>query len=301
MSDTSAEDRALSEAFRMTAFIDILGWGSLTKGIPLLTLRHMKRGERLDAAEREHATWLRGRVQVAHRINTGLREILSELHGLCTPMNDVVGAPSAVHFLENSHVTFVRASDCIFAHSSSFQNLSVFASELLKRGLDRGILLRAGIAGGIVHHADDAVTGLSDVRSRDISLFGDAITNAVHAETSVPGSGVRAWFHRDLPALFTESFEPAVQRRRGRRSELRWWHDFHGLWSNGSAAEYARPVEPVWLKSTIARLESGQEFAWNRESASGRRRVKSTIALLHEVLGTPRSRSKRRRRAKLRR
>ena len=135
----------LDRAFRITAFLDILGWGALTKGVPLLTMRRAVQGEPLEPDQSAQLGELQARVQTARRINDSIEATLNDLPALCRPFENVMGSGvGAGHFLKNAHVVYVRASDCIFAHSKSFQAMTVFVSELQKRCLSRGILLRNG-------------------------------------------------------------------------------------------------------------------------------------------------------------
>jgi hypothetical protein len=285
---------ALSKGFRITSFIDVLGWGSLTQGVPLLTFRRMARPESLTLREVTHAKRLAASIDTAHRINRTIQEILTELHGLCVPIDDIAGASSAASFFRKRHVVFVRASDCIFTTSSSYPMTTVFVSEMLKRGLSRGVLLRAGISAGFVHHVEDPVVG-ADPRARDISIFGDGITTAVEAEKLRKGSGVRSWCHSRLPHMLSDPRWRAASLRhaRGQPWEIKWWHDFRTVW-NGEPAEHVTPVTDEWLADTAARLRRAPEFAWNRRTPKGRITVDDTVALLDSLRSSNISTAKKR-------
>jgi hypothetical protein len=148
------DPKTLSDHFRVTAFVDILGWSSLTKGIDSLTLRRMKRDERLSQTEREDAARLCRQVEIASHLDNAVRKILEELEDFAVPERDVEGLPDAKAFWENRHVTFVRSSDSIFLHSSHYRWIVAVVSELFKRGLSHGIMFRAGISCGVVIHFD---------------------------------------------------------------------------------------------------------------------------------------------------
>lgn len=278
----------LSSSFRVTAFIDILGWGSLTEGIPTRVLRRMKRAESLDDAEKTYAEHLVAQVSRARAIDDSTRGILTGLSEICAPAEAVGGPGSLRQFWENQHVVFLRASDCIFAHSASFQNLALFVSELLKRGLNSGILFRAGISGGFVQHLEAPLVGSPDARSRSLSLFGDGITSATKAESSSRGCGVRALIHERVQSILGEALGHAVddfpQGVADVNTQLRWWMDFSTIWAGNRHLHLVSPVTQEWLESTIQELSSGDQFRWNRETPNGRRPIDDTVMLLRELL-----------------
>jgi hypothetical protein len=279
----------LSSSFRVTAFIDILGWGSLTEGIPTRVLRRMKRAESLDDHEKAYGERLVAQVNRARAIDDATRAILTGLNEICAPADAVGGPGSLRQFWEHQHVVFLRASDCIFAHSASFQNLALFVSELLKRGLNSGILFRAGISAGFVQHLEAALTGSPDVRSRSISLFGDGITSATKAESASRGCGVRALIHERVQSILGEALGHSVhdfsQGPAYANTQLRWWMDFSTIWAGNKHLHLVSPVTREWLECTIHELSSGDQFGWNRETANGRRPIDDTVMLLRELSG----------------
>lgn len=99
----------LSSSFRVTAFVDILGWGSLTEGIPTRVLRRMKRAESLDDHEKTYGERLVAQVNRARAIDDATRAILTGLSEICAPAEAVGGPGSLRQFWENQHVVFLRA------------------------------------------------------------------------------------------------------------------------------------------------------------------------------------------------
>ncbi len=274
----------LSQHFRVTAFVDVLGWGSLTDGIDSLTLRKMKRSDSLTESERELAEVLTRKVQLAHRLDAAVVKILHDLEAFGEPTRDVLGEPGAKHFWENRHVTFVRSSDNIFLHSASFKGVVAVVTELLKRGLDQGLLFRAGLSCGVVLHIDHAASPRLDPRSRDISLFGDGITTAVSTEKAGSGCGVHAFIHNRLMSLLRDEHllitRPHSTSTPEVQDELCWWKDLAAHWPDTESIGACIPPTKAWFDSAASRLLTHDDFAWNRASTSGRLRVDDTLEIV---------------------
>ena len=275
--------KALSEHFRVTAFVDVLGWSELTGGIDSLVLRRMRREASLRPDEVEAAERLKGQIATATRLDGTIQRIIGELRALATPLSDVKGVPDAKRFFENRHVTFVRSSDNIFLHSASFRWTSLFVSELMKRGLNQGLLMRAGISCGVVVHSQAAASLALDPRSQDISIFGDGITTAVAAEKAAHGLGERALIHGRLLDLIGDHDVDAIEKTLLAEHEihqLRWWADFAELWPDAEWVEECTRPTKGWFDETLMRLRTHPDFDWNRRSPKGRTKIEDTILLL---------------------
>lgn len=283
----SNEYPEFKDKFAVTAFIDVLGWSSLTAGISLLVLRKIAQGRPLSDEEHGQVEDLRKNRRVALDLDVRIDAILSELEGLADPIDEIMGMSDGDRFLERRHITYLRFSDSIFAHSSSLQYMEVFVSELLKRALDRGILLRAGMSGGLIEHSDASRSGRRDPRTRSITIIGDGITTAVKAEGSEKGAGVHAWISPRLYELLHDGEDPIGQV--GHESlELHWWTDFTKAWpAHRAGREFAAPIDAGWIDDTIRRLESASEFEWNRSNPDGQEKVDDTIALLQAAKAGP--------------
>jgi len=276
--------KSLSRHFRVAAFVDLLGWSALTEGIELLILRRMKREASLKPHEIAAAERLKRQIETATRLDATVQEIVAELRDLATPLTDVEGVPDAKHFFENRHVIFVRSSDNIFVHSASFRWVAFFVSELLKRGLARGLLFRAGISGGVVMHSQVARSPRLDPLSQDISIFGDAITTAVAAEKAAKGFGVRAFIHDRLFDLLLDHDMEAIGSsdiaKSPAQNQLRWWADFTELWRDTEWSDQCTKPTENWFDEMVSCLRMHPDFEWNRSSPNGRERIEDTIDLL---------------------
>lgn len=278
----TSDYRDLADAFQVTAFIDVLGWGSITAGIPLRVLRRIRQGEILTEEDEQLAQKLSASRAHARRLDQKIRTILGELHELARPADPVSGSRHASAYLRNSHITYVRASDCVMAHSSSFRMMSIFVSEMLKGGLNHGILFRAGLAAGLVDHAEEPPVRAVDSKTRNITYIGDAATSAVTAESSQSGTGVHAWLCPRVLELLDVRDEALATMRPG-VIELAWWDDFRKRWPNGLGVRHSTTLPDSWFDATITRLQSAPEFSWNRESEKGRAAVDDTISLLRSI------------------
>jgi len=198
---------------------------------------------------------------------------------------------SSRSFWENRHVTFVRVSDGIFIHSTSYSTITYVVSEVLKRGLTSGVLLRAGLSLGFVEHLDHPCPSGLDSRSHDISLFGTGITTAYCAESSVKGTGVRAIVHPELAKIIrldTEVSNDLLNTRCGNHEkeiiEYPWWRDH---WRVGMS-DQERELLTSWSRSDIedllTRLRSSDEFAWNRNNKKGQRAINDTMQVLSTAI-----------------
>jgi hypothetical protein len=280
--------KSLSRLFRITAFVDVLGWSALTEGIDSLVLRRMKREQSLTPQQTEQARLLSDRVSRARRLDGEVSTIIRELRALAVPAGDVAGVADAVHFWENRHVTFVRFSDNIFLHSSSPKLMMLFVSELLKRGLERGLLLRAGLSCGVAVHVEPESDGGLDARSRDVSLFGDGITTAVAAERAGSGQGVRVLVHRRLATLLGDDLQvlvrPVITRNEHVDREFLWWADFRDLWPDTESVEIVTACSNEWIDRVHKLLADDPIYDWNRRTRDGADRIRDTSELLRRVL-----------------
>jgi hypothetical protein len=279
----------LTRSFRVTGFVDILGWASLTDGIDSRMLRRVKRAEDLSLPEREEVERLSNQVEVATRLDRAVRLILRQLQCFSIPERDVEGSPNAQRFWKNHHATFVRVSDSIFVHSSSYRTVVTVVSELLKRGLLHGIMFRAGISCGIVVHLEQDGSVELDPRTRDISMFGDGITTAVAAEKAGKGLGVRVLVHSRVRSLLSDPMDLSIVRACATQSpdvtdELCWWNDFANLYTDMEHIETCTHSTREWLESTACRLEVHQDYNWNRLSTRGRVPLQDTVTLLRNAI-----------------
>lgn len=157
-----------------------------------------------------------------------------------------------------------------------------------------GASLRAGLSCGVVFHVDHAASPGLDPRSRDISLFGDGITTAVVAEKAGTGRGARAFIHDRLMSLLRDD-HLAITRSHSTstpdvQAELRWWADLSQHWPNTESIETCPPPTKAWLEGAASRLETHDDFAWNRQSPNGLHRVNDTLAIIRAAaaeLSTP--------------
>lgn len=291
MAHSTSGSRGLTRHSRITAFVDILGWGSITTGVDSLALRRLASKDDLSPEDNEKISRLHSDTAIATRLDSAARQILIDLEPLAVPEKNISGAADAREFWENRHNTFIRSSDNIFIHGTSFRVVAAFVSELLRRGLDHGILFRAGISCGLVYHSEPPGPERLDPRSRSISIFGDGITSAVYSERAGTGRGVRAFIHSRLLSLLKED-DTAVLRAIStdkvdvHTAELRWWCDFAEIWPNTKLTEFCSSPIDQWISDTVYRLENDEMFDWNRKSEHGRIRLQDTKHLLLEVLNS---------------
>ena len=284
----------LLDKSRVTAYVDILGWGSITQARVNDILRKAAIAEEQDKNvtisdhEQQRLLDYAKQLTIARMIDASIQKILTDLRRWMVPKPPV--RPSVRHssrnFWENLHATFVRVSDGIFIHSTSYSTITYVVSEVLKRGLKSGVLLRAGLSLGYVEHRDHRCPSYLDSRSHDISLFGTGITTAYCAESSVKGTGVRAIVHPELAEILRKDPEvrDALQNTRcgdpaKDTIEYRWWRD-HRL--NGMTDQEREPLTG-WSRSDIegliTRIRFSDEFAWNRNE-NGRKHIDDTIKVL---------------------
>lgn len=285
---TSTTYDSLAHSFRVVAFVDVLGWSALTGGIDTLTLRKMARKASLSPEERAEAERLAVQMQRARQLDGTVSQVIRDLRALAKPLESVVGEPGAVRFWQNRHITFVRFSDNVFLHSSSPKWVVLFLSELLKRGLERGLLFRAGLSAGAMVHEEPGSDPDLDPRSRDVSLFGDAITTAVAAEKAGSGRGVRAFVHQRLADLLGDDLSfllrPTETCDRCVKHELAWWSDFRDRWPRTGGTEIATRTTEEWLERMRESLLHDAMYEWNRNSTHGSKRLEDTEHLLGTIL-----------------
>lgn len=151
-------------------FIDILGFGALTKGqiklgnkeiYPWVKKRHPKNNQFLAAS-----------------ILVKFREILQELDN------------------EFPNVTIAQLSDCFFAWTPSIKNIVRFAHRYMHLSIQHGVLCRGGMA-----HGEIIETERNHALGR--LILGEAVTTAVNLES--PAKGARLLIDQELPTrLYNE-------------------------------------------------------------------------------------------------
>jgi hypothetical protein len=282
----------------VTAYVDILGWRSITQAgvndILQKVVIAKEQGRTVTISDLSGQEQLRlsdyaQQISIARRINTSIQELLTDLRPWMVP-GPPVGCHSSRNFWENRHATFVRVSDGIFIHSTSYSTITYVVSEVLKRGLKSEVLLRAGLSLGYVEHRDHQCPSDLDSRSHDISLFGTGITTAYCAESSVKGTGVRAIVHPELAKILrldTEVRDDLLNTRCGNPAkdtiEYRWWRDHRRV----GMTDQERDLLTSWSRSDmedlLTRLRSSDKFAWNREQ-KGQKAINDTKQVLSTAI-----------------
>lgn len=287
---------ALLAASRVTAFVDILGWGVLTSGsindILRKTALAAEGGEQpmLTSDERQRLSEYEEHLKIARRIDREVQHILKTLRDWMVP--ETVGGRTAArqarNFWGNRHATFVRVSDCIFMQSTSFSILTAVVSELLKRGLKAGVLMRAGLSLGYVMHVDHPSPPDVDVRSHDISLYGSGMTSAVKAESSARKTGVRTIVHPQLTEILHadggyELLESHCGTPPNDIVEFPWWRDQWRVGMSDQDRERLTAWSQEDVVSIIDALRSSPLFTWNR-CGEGQLAVDDTLLVLQQAL-----------------
>lgn len=289
----SSTVKKLYPMVRFTAFVDVLGWRSLTyrQDTELLSKYADALFQRTTPAFT--GTEIRSLDESAKKFWTAadldatISIILDELQYYFKPIPTSCAkqTPEFVKsYYNHQHVTFVRASDSIFLLSTDLSRLLRVVSEIFKRAMIKGLLLRAGISVGPVQHSTITAGPALDPECINISIFGGGITTAV--ETEKQSGGMRVYIHPDIFNLVEGSadYAPHILTRkswfRRKTHELRWWKDFWQVGMNDTEAMLLTEWTKQDIEKQTGRLYTDHKFEWNRRSKDGRKKLRDTKSAL---------------------
>lgn len=284
----------LYRAQEIVAYLDVLGWRSLTR-CPPEVFRELRNHAR--AHERPGETGpvspaledYRKSMERAIAIDIKLRDILRDLRTLTRPL-----PTQRDPYWRRAHVTFVHLSDGIFLHSTAYAAVFACVAEIMKRSLQSGVLVRGGLAIGFVRHRMEPLDGDRDSRSFSHSLVGTGVSSAVAAEKGpkrdddfVTSPGARVFVDDGLAELIRNEEQGEsvglLSEYGSVLTELAWWGvpEEHRAHHN----EEGRPTR--WtrgdVRALIEALRVSPEFAWNRDSMDGQRKLEDTIQVLRRA------------------
>ncbi|MGZ3779793.1 MAG: hypothetical protein ACXVCY_04095 [Pseudobdellovibrionaceae bacterium] len=117
-------------------------------------------------------------------------------------------------------VNFAYMSDCAIIYSNSLTHLFEILSAIFGSAVTWAVPIRGGITIGSLHHSE-----WIERPGTGISLYGNALTQAVELEKSVKGSGMRLWLDPDVVRIAVEIGlkDKIIPERCGKPAELKWW------------------------------------------------------------------------------